>query len=57
MNKNIQQLRDEVYTLRSDAVLKSEIDDFQFPVYKTLASASTRIEPQEIEGVEIRRCP
>ena len=35
MNKSLQQLREEVQTLRSEVVLKSEIDESVLPVYKT----------------------
>jgi hypothetical protein len=39
MNKITQQLQDEVHIFRAEAVLKSEIEESLFQVYKTHAGA------------------
>lgn len=44
MNKSLQQLRDEVQTLRSEVVLKSEIDESIFPVYKTPSAPTSGLQ-------------
>jgi hypothetical protein len=49
MNKSLQQLREEVQTLRSEAVLKSDINESVLPVYMTQTSELTN-EPKETGG-------
>jgi hypothetical protein len=47
MNKSLQQLREEVQTLRLEAILKSEVDESLLPVYNTPSAPTNGLHASE----------